>query len=448
MNLSPNIQPIVWSGQQEFKIVGTGLHEDTLRVEGSGQKSAEKTSKLILPTLCITYADMRFQNSIGGEQLNYPDSQVYGTKYFDPAVTIKGGAEVERLTYIRGAESVRIDAKETTIEYFPRNTLIVPRLRIAKKEPATARVEIPQTYIFVDQPLTLKIFQYADGRHIGGVALEKRHPDWKPTPEKETYDLLITTIDGKTQKPLCEALINILHWNPKLKTPYGLGGFYLDAQQYTDINGCAKFANRPSGNIEAYTAAYHGYRFTPRCLRPLGGQKVRLHMNGWRLDYDKVDFIWKGGETLESIANLTGHPAGEILKVNNISAEQLTEGKKITLPCYAAEYNLEPWDDLELVAKWFGYKGTKGLLKAKIISNVSEFNGATPLQFPDWRFFFARENDRLASIDALFDLPLGSSTVLGRVFRANVRLPYQAETIAVPTKSFAGLLRKWRLENK
>jgi hypothetical protein len=51
----------VYSGSQTFKLVGSGRHEDTLRIE-SNSTEKERSLKLMLPTLCITYASMEFAN--------------------------------------------------------------------------------------------------------------------------------------------------------------------------------------------------------------------------------------------------------------------------------------------------------------------------------------------------------------------------------------------------
>ena len=60
----------IWKGEYAFRISGSGLHEDTLRIKSSYRKQ-EEMLKLVLPTLCITYADAKFQDSIGGEQENF-----------------------------------------------------------------------------------------------------------------------------------------------------------------------------------------------------------------------------------------------------------------------------------------------------------------------------------------------------------------------------------------
>jgi hypothetical protein len=432
-----------WEGMQEFKIAGSGLHEDTLRVESNYQKQ-ENMLKLVLPTLCITYADMKFQNAVGGEQANYPDSQVYGGRYFDPPVVLTGRSEIERLTYIRGASKVEIGPKQTIIQFPSWNTLIIPRLRIAKEKPATATIHIPQTSINVDKPLSVKVLQYADGRHVGGVNVEKRHTEWKPPVKEKTYDLWIRVVEGNTLKPIPKSKVNILHWDPEFKTAYGKGGFRLDAQEYTDRNGSIHQPKRPSDELEAFTVNLPGYRITPRCIRPLAGQRVRLHMKAWRLKENQTEFVWKKEETINSLAKLTGHSANEIRKINNLDKERVGSGQKIKLLCYAASYKIEAGDNLDQIGRLFGYKDAKGLLKVNGISDVAKFDYGVALNLPDWYFFYARKTDTLDGLDSLFDLPKGSSTMVGKVFHPNNKLPYLNEIIAIPNKRFAKTLKKRR----
>ena len=110
------ISPIQWKGKQAFYIVGTKHDDDTIRIAGTGMKQVLLC--LILPTLCITYADMKFANSIGGIQEDYPDSKVYGPKYFQPEVVLSGEREIEKFTWIRHAEKVTIGPRETKVEWW------------------------------------------------------------------------------------------------------------------------------------------------------------------------------------------------------------------------------------------------------------------------------------------------------------------------------------------
>jgi hypothetical protein len=440
--MAANTAPISWKGDYAFRLTGSGLHEDTLRVKSSARKQ-EQLLKLVLPTLCITYAEAKFQDSIGGEQDNFPDSRAYGRAYFDPPVEIHGEQEIEKFTYIRGAQRVEIGPKETVIEFPSWKDLVVPRLRISQKEAALAGLKVPETQISVDEPLQITALQYADGRHVGGVRMEKRHPRWKPTQEKERYNLWIRVVDGATLKPLPEMMVDILHWNAEEKTPYGTGGFFLDKRLYTDGHGCITVEDRPSGELEAYVVRKPGFRAVVRCLRPLAGQNVRLHMRVWPLKNDSVRLVWKGSDTLDVIAQRMGHSVEEILKLNRFRGTIGPKpGMRINLPCYLAAYQLEPWDTLDWVGQTFGYGDAKGLAAVNGYRDVSELDGGTEIKLPDWHFFYAHENDTLENFDAMFGLPKGSSITVGRVFHPDARLPYAGETVAVPTALFAEKMKK------
>ena len=60
-------ETISWKGKHVFRIAGSRYHEDTLRID-SVRAKGEELLRLVLPTLCLTYADMAFANAIGGEQ--------------------------------------------------------------------------------------------------------------------------------------------------------------------------------------------------------------------------------------------------------------------------------------------------------------------------------------------------------------------------------------------
>jgi hypothetical protein len=282
----PQNTPISWKGDYNFRLSGSGLHEDTLRIPSNNRKQ-ERMLKLILPTLCITYADAKFQDSIGGEQENYPASQAYGPVYFDPPIKILGEEKIEKYTFIRGAHRVEIGPKQIIVEFPAWKDLVIPRLRLSQKEPAEALIDVPDTQIWADEPLQVTVMQYADGRHVGGVRMEKRHPDWKEPETKDTYSLWIRVIDGIDMEPLSKVMVDIFHWDPKLETQYGKGGFRLDEHKYTDKNGCIQIPNRPSGELEAYVVRKQGNRAVVRCLRPLPGQNVRLHMRVWPMNREK-----------------------------------------------------------------------------------------------------------------------------------------------------------------
>lgn len=434
-----------WSGSQAFRLTASGLHEDTLRIVPNFHYQPEEMLRLTLPTLCITYADMDFQNAVGGEQENFPASQAYGLAYFDPPVEIRGEQEIERLTYIRGARRVIIGRQETVIEFPARNTLVIPRMRLDREKVAEANLIVPSVSIPIDEPLMIQVLQYADGRHVGGVQIEKRHPDFEPPKIDPVYDLWVRVINGMTMQPLAEAMVNIWHWDPKFITPYGTGGFRLDDQQWTRGDGSIHVQERPSGELEAFTVHLPGWRVVPHCLRPLAGQQVRWHMRAWPLTPDSIQYEWKKGDTLNQMAQLTGHAEEDILRLNGLSeASDLNSEMWITLPCYTTTYRPEPWDNLDRVGRAFGYEDAGGLADASGLGDLSEYDGSTDLGLPDWHFFYAREHDTLETIDETFGLPKGSAITVGRVFRPDPQVLFPGETVAVPTPSFAEALLKQR----
>lgn len=436
--------PITWKGEYAFRLSGSGLHEDTLRIKSNYRKQ-EQMLRLILPTLCITYADAKFQDSVGGEQENFPASQAYGPSHFDPPIEILGEQEIEKFTYIRGAHRVEIGPEKTVIEFPSWQDLVIPRLRLDQKDPAEAGLHVPDTHISVDEPLQITALQYADGRHVGGVRLEKRHPAWKQPETKKVYSLWIRVIDGLTQQPLPEMIVDIWHWDLKASTPYGVGGFRLDDRIYTDGDGCIQIPNRPSGELEAYVVCQPGSRAVVRCLRPLAGQNVRLHMRVWPLKRDTLRYAWADGDKLDIVAQRTGHSVDDILQLNRLkSSSGPKRGMRINLPCYVAAYQLEPWDTLDWVGETFGYGDAKGLAEANGLKDVADLDGGTEIKLPDWHFYYAQENDTLERFDAMFDLPKGSSITVGRVFHPDPRLPYACETVAVPSSLFAERMKKGR----
>jgi hypothetical protein len=432
-----NIAPITWKGEYTFRLNGSGFHEDTLRIKSTHRKE-EEMLKLFLPTLCITYADVKFQDSIGGSQENFPASQAYGPVYFDPPIEILGEEDIEEYTYIRGAHRVEIGPDRTTIEFSSWKGLVIPRLRLDQKEAVEAALHVPDTHISVDEPLQITALQYADGRHIGGVRLEKRHPDWSPPERKEVYSLWIRVIDGISLQTLPEVMVDILHWDPKASTPLGTGGFRHADRIHTDGHGCIQVSERPSGELEAYVVRHPDSRAVVRCLRPLAGQNVRLHMRVWPMKRDTMRIAWPRGGKLDLVARRTGVTVTDIVNLNRLrDSSVLKAGTRITLPCYVATYYMEPWDTLDWVGQTFGYRDASGLAEANGLKNVKDLDGGAGIRLPDWRFYYAQENDTLDEFDAIFGLPEGSSITVGRVFHPDPRLPYAGETVAVPTPLFA-----------
>lgn len=429
--------PITWKGEYPFLISGSGLHEDTLRVRSSAKKQ-EQLLELVLPTLCITYADAAFQDSVGGQQENYPTSRTYGMTHFDPPVELVGEQDIEKFTYIRGARRVVIGPEKTVIEFGAWNELVVPRLRIDQKRPAEANILVPETRIEIDEPLRISALQYADGRHVGGVRLEKRHPKWEPDPDKETYSLWIRVIDGHTLEPIPEARVTIWHCCSKASPGDGIPPPRLDAELFTDGDGCIHVPDRPSGHPEAYVVTIPGSRVVARCLRPLAGQRVRLHMRAWPLKPDKVRFAWPVGEKLDVLSSRGGIGVEKLLELNRFKGSARPRaGMHIDLPTYLAEYFPEPWDTLDQVGEMFGYGDAAGLAAANGLRSADEFAGATAIRLPDWHFYYAQAGDTLARFDSMFGLPAGSSIAVGRVFHPDPDLPFPGETVAVPSARFA-----------
>ena len=436
--------PIKWKGDYAFLVSGSGLHEDTLRIKSSGRKQ-EQLLRLVLPTLCITYADAEFQDRVGGQQQNYPGSRAYGPMYFDPPVEILGEEEIEKFTYIRGAHRVAIGPKETAVEFLSWRDLVIPRMRIDERKPARVNIHIPETQIAVDEPLKISALQYADGRHVGGVRLEKRHPKWQPEPEKECYSLWIRVIDGRTLAPIPEARVAIWHWDKNGRGRRGTGEFSLTDQRYTDGDGCIQIADRPSGGLEAYVVNIPESRAVVRCTRPLPGQRVRLHMRVWPLKPDTVRFVWPAGERLDVVARRAGRTVEDLLRLNHFKGSSVPKaGLRINLPCYMAEYYPEPWDRLDQIGEMFGYRDAAGLAEANGLRTADELDGATAFKLPDWRFFYAQEKDTLERFDAMFGLPAGSSMTVGRVYHPDPKVPFVGETVAVPTPRLAERLERER----
>jgi len=439
--MANNTTPITWKGDYAFLVSGSGLHEDTLRIESSSPKKQERLFRLVLPTLCITFADAAFQDSVGGQQENYPASRAYGPSHFDPPVELVGEREIEKFTYIRGAQRVEIGSKETVVEFPSWKDLVIPRLRIDEKKPARFNLHVPETPIEVDEPLRVSALQYADGRHVGGVRLEKRHPKWQPVPEKERYSLWIRVIDGRKLVPIPEARLAIWRWDAQAGGGRKSGAFRLADQRHTDGDGCVQVANRPSGELEAYVVNIPGARAVARRLRPLAGQNVRLHMRVWPLKRDEVRYVWQAGDRADVVAGRAGLTVDELLALNGFKGPRLPKaGIRISLPCYVAEYFPEPWDTFDRIGEMFGYRDAEGLAAANGLRSAKELDGGIGVKLPDWRFLYAHAGDTLTRIDAMFGVPPGSSVTVGRVFHPDPDVPLPGETVAVPTPRFAETL--------
>ncbi len=434
------INPIVWSGGQKFSIMGTNRHEDTLRIESNylNMQTVEEPLKLILPTLCITYADMNFSNAIGGEQKSYPDSAHYGNTYFNPPLEIITEKEVEKYTWIRGAHRVVIGPERTTIEWYIKNDLVLPRLRIKTDHSVEAILTVPELEISVDKKFVMRAMQYADGRHLGGIRIEKRHPKWTPESDPQEYDLLVRIVDGDTMQPIPEVKLNLFRWDPNVNTSFGKGSFQLMEEFWTDNDGAIYSPKRPSGELEAVVIYLPGWRALPRCFRPLPGERVHLHLRAWQLKGDFIRYTLKEGDTLQKMAAFSGCTIEDILIHNNIAdPAMLMPGMEIDLACYEAIYNMEENDSFEWLARAFDYSDIEKLAEFNGLASASQLTNEMDILLLGWHFFYAPQGTSLEQIDTMFDLPPGSSRTLGRIFNPHPKLPYIGETIAIPNSELA-----------
>lgn len=430
-----NVGEFIWAGSEKFYVGGTARHDNTLYIE-STPGPGEQLLWLKLPTLAITYADLEFANAVGGMQRNYPASQAYGAQFFDPPKVLHGEAEIEKFTWIRGALTVEIGPELTIITWYRGKTLVIPRLRIDPD----ARVEAVlggNVPVEVKQPLEIQVAQLAEGRPIGGISIVGRHPAWTPPPEPTEYDLWIEVVDGNTLEPVSEARLNLLRWDPQMMTPRGVGGFQTVDQCFANGEGVCHVPHRPVGQLEAVTLAYPGYRAVAKSFRALPGQPLRLRFFAWRLREDVVRYTWQTGDTLEQLAALSGHTPDAILRRNRLrNASLLVPGVQISLPCFEAAYCLEEGDTLDWLAQAFDYPDI-GRLAA--MNGVGQFDRPDPglrVQLPGWHFFYARADDWLDRLDRIFGVPIGASRTVGRAYHPDPRLPFDAETIAIPAKSF------------
>ena len=431
-----------WGGSQQFWLEGSRRFEDTLRIEAN-YKQEEQPLKLSLPTLCLTYADMKFTNAIGGEQEKYPASIPYGPRFFSPPVEISGEADVEKYVWIRGAHKVIIGPEETEIIWYMWKTLVIPRLRIKNAEQVAAVLSIPNMAIEVSKELVVNVMQLADGRIVGGIRVEKRHPQWQPKDLPGEYDLWVRVIDGENGEPMPEVTLKLLLWDDGVVTPFGKGGVKLAEKRSTSADGDIRISGRPSDERDAVVLDLPGWRALARCYRPLPGQQVKFHMFAWRLKEASRAHKWDTGDSLAKMAVLTGFAPQEILKRNGLTSEwDLKEGMLIHLPCYEASYRLEYGDTVKWLAETFAYGSAEELAKLNGIFDPSGLEDLDQIKLPGWNYFYARPDDTLEQIDAVFGLTPGSSRTVGRVHHPDPRIPYESETIAVPTEEFVKAYRE------
>jgi hypothetical protein len=425
--MNPTSQIYSWTGEETFRVSGSGLHEDTLLIRSKDPK-LETLFSLVLPTLCITYADMKFQNAIGGQQVNYPASQAYGPAYFNPPVLIDGEAEIERLTYIRGAEHVEIGPQFTRVQFRAWKELVIPRLRLDEKPPAEAVLSARNVPVRIDEPLTVLVMQLANGRHVGGVKLEVRHPDYKPVDEEPLYDLWVRVLDAAKLQPMMEIPVNIWHWDPT-----GAGAFHLDVTRYTGGDGSIYAHGRPAGELEAVSAFRRGWRVTPRCYRPLPGQPVQITLRAWSMQASEMSYLYRKDSPLEDLAVLCGMKPPDLLRLSRLrNLRSLRPGMRLRLPCYSAELYLDPGDTPQSVAECFHFADPGVLAHANGLKDLSDYDGSRPLQLPGWHFFHTGPFHRLEEFDRCFDLAPGSCVAVGQAFRPHPTGLYDGEVVGVP----------------
>ena len=422
--------PIKWKGEHVFYIAGTDHDDDTIRIPAAHRKD-EEFYKLILPTLCITFADMKFANEIGCKQADYPDSIPYGEKYFDPAVVLNNKKEIEKITWIRGAERVTIGPKRTVIEFRSWEDLIIPKLRIKKREKIEAFLNFENIRISVNQPFVATVKQYADGRHVGGINVTKRHPAWEPKEEPENYDLLIRVIEGKTRRALGKVAVRLSTWDDKKQE------FVTEAIFYTDGMGIVNVTDLPCSDKKLITVEQKPWLTKTWRFRPFPGQKIKKFFRLWRNDASAFEYKWKLKDTIKSVAGLAGVSRTQVLRMNKLRNEkELKAARIINVPYTEAVYHVEPRDTLKSIAKYFCYKSAKELAKLNDLSLSDKLYPDHGIKLPGWRFFFAQRNDQFIEIDKKFGIPKSWTRSVQRVLHDNPKKTYENEVIAVPTLEF------------
>ncbi len=425
--MSPQATPITWSGGEEFRITGTGLNEDTLRIE-SNYKDRETTLRLVLPTLCITYAHMQFTNAVGGKQENYPASAQYGPAFFDPPVVIHGKEDVEKFTWIRGAFQVVIGPAETVVEWNSNEDLVIPRLRLKNKDPVIARLTIDPIAVEVDRKLCIDVIQVANGRHIGGIRIEKHHPEQREPEEGPPRHSLWTQVQNEEDlEPLPESILDIFMRHPEEMQ------FHQIEQGCTDAAGSLFLEELPAEELMAVTCRLPGWWFPARCYRPLAGERVGLEFYAARLEPGEIEYAAREDDNLENLALLTGFEPELILEHAGGHPEP---GMHIMLPCYKASYCLQEGETLEEVAAAFAYQGLEELLWMLGTESRAQLETGR-FQLPGWRFIYARQEDTLDSLEERFNLPNQAARFVGRLHHPDPRRPYLNEIVAIPTPEFA-----------
>jgi LysM repeat protein len=339
---------------------------------------------------------MKFINDIGGKQLRWPDSEVYGPRYFDPPVVINGLAEVERLTWIRGADRVTIGPKETVVEWRAFRGLVIPRLRVSEIKPIEAVLQVENAVVEVDPPLVIDVAQLADGRPIGGVRVVKRHPEWKePHDKRPHYRLWLRVVDFDTGQPLKETKVALFRWKNA-----GRGEFVLLEEAPTDGTGSVVRDPRAPDVLEAATLAMDGWRATAKVWRAQPNEPVSLLMTAAKLK----------------------------------SAKYPAQVPGSSRPIYGAVYTLDAGDTLEWVARTFRYKDVQELADMNRVP-VEQLGSRMPL--PGWYFVHAQAGETLDSVAAAFKLKPGWPRTVGRHHRPHPSVAIAHEIVAIPAPDFA-----------
>jgi hypothetical protein len=319
------------------------------------------------------------------------------------------------------------------VEAISRKDLVIPRLRLDFKEPAEALLTASNVPVHIDQPLSLLVRQFADGRHIGGVNIEVRHPNYEPAELEPKYDLTVRVIDARILQPLIETRVEIWHWDALGIGPLGEGIFRLDGQDWTGADGSIYAAGRPAEELEAVTACLPGWQVTPRVFRPLTGQPVRVTLRAWKMQPAERRFTWPPALDLEEMGERCGGGGQTILALNGLAApDALRPGLRISLPCFAGALRLDSWDTPQKIAERFRFDDPTDLAKANGLDELATYDGSLALQLPGWHFFHARAFDTLQTFDRLFNLTPGSCVAAGRAFRPQPGLLYAGEVIGVP----------------
>lgn len=390
-------QPIEWKGTQGVYLVGTNHEDNTLRVQPD-QRQKELLLELVLPTLCVTYADMKFANKVGGVQKDYPVSQVYGPMFFDPPVVINGQVDIEKFTFIRGASKVTIGPKETVIQWMSFRELVIPKLRIMNTEKVKALLRVPQVYITLTQPFSVRLKQYADGRHLGGVEVIKRHPDWKPSEEPKEFDLWVRAIDGRSRRAIPEAKITLYAWRGKEDE----GKFWPEGSWYTNQMGIAEafglqWSERKLLIIERSPWMPCVWRF-----RPFAGQKIMQTFKLWR----------------------------------NKTIAQLPEKENaVASRIFDSVYHVEKRDTLQRLERYFCYEKAE-LAKANGLDKKLALYPDQQLKLPGWKLVQARNSYRFAEFDKQFSVPVGWARPAQITLHDDPSTSYEHEVVAVPTVDF------------